>query len=131
MKLRLVFKADGPGCGEGEVGRLCEARREAERGGGPGLPLQLRPAGAVSGIEIGGEPLEVAGDRLPADEFLVRVDGRLAGMGVQASPLHARFFDQLRVEQAVLAGNFCRGVFCLSPGDPVRLQHDDVQALLF
>ena len=90
MKLRLVFQSRRPRAVAKEVGRLCEARREADSGGGPGLPpssglrrcqwYRDRRGSRSKWQEIDSRPMS----------SLVR-DGRLAGMGVQASPLTPAF----------------------------------------
>lgn len=107
VELGLMGELDRPGHrkGEGEPLRKFPMGSQFFQGGQ--LPLHLPPA--VQGIGAGGLVLKAA-VHVPAQRP-VFLEGGLVGGEVLPGTVHAEPPDELVVDQPVLAGEFCGGVF--------------------
>ena len=117
MELSLTGKAHCPRHGEGEGQIGGELGGEAQPLQSGQLPVQLFPV--LPGVDIGVPLLKIAGD-VPA-QGAVLLQRRLVALQVKPGPFHAEFTDELVVNQPVLKGDFCRGIFGGPAAEPVRL----------
>ena len=123
MELRLMCKADRPGCWEGQRRFPYKGGGKSQRRGGLRLGLKLL---AVVAVDIGVPLLKRAVDALRLNQAPVFLDRRFVGHGVLLRAVTTQAAHQLAIDHPVLRGDFRRCVPCLPAADPPGVEHNDL-----
>ena len=129
MELGLVVKPHGAGDRKGQLGIRGKGSRQPQTAGAFGLLLQ---SVAFEGAVEKGRPVgKIAVDLLFFDDLAVGSNRFLGGGRVLAGALDPQGFEKLRVNQAVLAGNFGRGKGGGAPSERLLFKDKDGEAAVF
>jgi len=128
MELGLPLKAYGSHGFKGKSVYLCEMGRYSQGRGCLCFLFQLRGHGRLRGIQIRWKPFKITFNLLFCHNFPIGPDSGFIGKGVCGCLL--QLFNQVMVNDAVLACYFCSGILGLAAGNLVCFQYNHINALL-